>query len=112
MLEKGYPSEPAPAVTVLVKILSLRLGPVFSKYLLLHIHIQQFQPGYQPYDFDSSKKETHHLKGAISPLYHKAGTKRADGDLEAPGGYKCVVALFRMCMDFTCKLASSLVVKA
>eukprot|EP00983_Pelagomonas_calceolata_P051068 1142252-Pelagomonas_calceolata.AAC.1 len=45
----------------------------------------------------TKEKETHWLKRAISPFHHKAGTKRAIGDLEGhwkhlapePGCDKC-----------------------
>eukprot|EP00983_Pelagomonas_calceolata_P061542 1146871-Pelagomonas_calceolata.AAC.1 len=45
------------------------------------------------------EKETHWLKRAISPLHHKAGTKRASGDLE---GFWKHLALEPGCEEYAC----------
>eukprot|EP00967_Tisochrysis_lutea_P133572 scaffold234648_cov17-Tisochrysis_lutea.AAC.2 len=72
------------------------------------------------------EKKRHWLKKAVSPIDHKAGAKKASGDLEGvwkypasepgcekcfvfnctPNGIKLVGILNRMGMELMCKLAS------
>eukprot|EP00983_Pelagomonas_calceolata_P008283 269445-Pelagomonas_calceolata.AAC.1 len=50
------------------------------------------------------EEETHWLNRARSPLHYKA--------MNTPIGYKFVGVHYGMCMEFTCKLASSLAAEA